>query len=63
MDFLNYGIQVQDELGIEKEAMAAILPFYNSLDSRTGKDWRNVFPITLLPAVLGAMGACLINPT
>ncbi|NQY80372.1 MAG: aspartate aminotransferase family protein [Candidatus Caenarcaniphilales bacterium] len=62
MDFLNYGIQVQEELGIEKEAMAAILPFYNSLDSRTGRDWRNVFPITLLPAVLGAMGACLINP-
>ncbi|MCH2228564.1 MAG: pyridoxal-dependent decarboxylase [Candidatus Caenarcaniphilales bacterium] len=62
MDFLNYGIQVQEELGIEKDAMASILPYYNSLDSRTGKDWRNVFPITLLPALLGAMGACLINP-
>lgn len=62
MDFLDYGIQVQEELGIEKDAIESILPYYNSYDSRSGKDWRNVIPITLLPAVLGAMGAIVINP-
>jgi len=62
MDFLDYGIQVQQELGRERDAIESILPYYNSFDSRSGKDWRNVIPITLLPAVLGAMGAIVINP-
>ncbi len=62
MNYLDYGIHVPQELGVEQEAIEYILPFYNSIDSRSGLDWRNVMPITLLPAVLGALGAVLINP-
>ncbi|MDD9897659.1 MAG: pyridoxal-dependent decarboxylase [Candidatus Melainabacteria bacterium] len=62
MNYLDYGIHVPDELGVEQEAIDYVLPFYNSIDSRTGLDWRNVMPITLLPAVLGALGAVIVNP-
>jgi L-2,4-diaminobutyrate decarboxylase len=62
LDYLNYGIHVPHELSIEKEAIEYVLPFYNSIDSRSGVDWRNVLPITILPAVLGAFGAALVNP-
>ncbi|MDA1020379.1 MAG: pyridoxal-dependent decarboxylase [Cyanobacteria bacterium] len=62
MNHLDYGIHVPDELGVEQEAIDYVLPFYNSIDSRTGLDWRNVMPITLLPAVLGALGAVIVNP-
>ena len=62
LDYLDYGIHVPKDLAIEKEAIEYILPFFNSIDSRSGVDWRNVLPITILPAVLGAFGAALINP-
>jgi glutamate/tyrosine decarboxylase-like PLP-dependent enzyme len=62
MEYLDYGIQVPDKLNKEKDAIDAILPYFNSFDSRSGKDWRNVMPITLIPAILGAMGATVINP-
>lgn len=62
MNFLDYGIQVPDGINSEHEAIEAILPYYNSMDTRSGIDWRNAFPVTLLPAVLGAFGAILINP-
>jgi L-2,4-diaminobutyrate decarboxylase len=62
MNYLDYGIHVPQKLGKEQDAIDYILPFYNSIDSRSGLDWRNVMPITLLPAVLGAMGAVVINP-
>jgi L-2,4-diaminobutyrate decarboxylase len=62
MDYLNYGIHVPSDLSKEKEAIEYVLPFYNSIDSRSGMDWRNVLPITILPAVLGAFGAALVNP-
>lgn len=62
MDYLDYGVHVPENLGIEQEAMEYVLPFYNSIDSRSGVDWRNVLPITVLPAVLGAFGAALVNP-
>lgn len=62
MDYLDYGIHVPNDLSKEKEAIEYVLPFYNSIDSRSGVDWRNVLPITILPAVLGAFGAALVNP-
>jgi L-2,4-diaminobutyrate decarboxylase len=62
LDYLDYGIHVPSDLSIEKEAIEYVLPFFNSIDSRSGVDWRNVLPITILPAVLGAFGAALVNP-
>ena len=62
MDYLDYGIHVPNDLSKESEAIEYVLPFYNSIDSRSGVDWRNVLPITILPAVLGAFGAALVNP-
>ena len=38
MNYLDYGIQVPDELGKESEAIDYVLPFYNSIDSRSGLD-------------------------
>ena len=62
LDYLSYGIHVPQDLNWEKDAIEYVLPFYNSIDSRSGVDWRNVLPITILPAVIGAFGAALINP-
>lgn len=62
MNYLDYGIHVPEELGVEEEAIKSILPYYKCLDSRSGRDWRNVLPCTITPAVLGAYGAILVNP-
>jgi glutamate/tyrosine decarboxylase-like PLP-dependent enzyme len=62
LDYLDYGVHVPQNLSKENDAIDYVLPFYNSIDSRSGVDWRNVLPITILPAVLGAFGAALINP-
>lgn len=62
MENIDAGIEVPDELGNEKAAIKNISPYYNAIDTRSGRDWRNVMPVTLLPAVLGAFGAVLINP-